>query len=207
MSHLVHVSTSVSKLGASIPTVNLPPIVTCRPNAPCAKCTAEGGGCYALKGHFTLPNVKKSLNENLLAYKENPKLYFSMIAESFKMFNYARFHSSGDLVDMDYLKGMCWVARKCPNTKILCFTKKFELVNQFLAEKHKIPKNLVIVFSSWDNFIPENPYNLPMTYVEFKDKSRNTHIPQDSIKCTGSCPKCLGCFHLKKGGSVVFKKH
>ena len=109
--------------------------------------------------------------------------------------------------DMDYLKGMCWVARKCPNTKILCFTKKFELVNQFLAEKHKIPKNLVIVFSSWDNFVPENPYNLPMTYVEFKDKSRNTRIPQDSIKCTGSCPKCLGCFHLKKGGSVVFKKH
>ena len=207
MSHFVHVSTSVSKLGASIPTVNLPPIVTCRPNAPCAKCTAEGGGCYALKGHFTLPNVKKSLNENLLAYKENPKLYFQMIAESFKMFNYARFHSSGDLVDMDYLKGMCWVARKCLNTKILCFTKKFEIVNQFLAENHKIPKNLVIVFSSWDNFVPENPYNLPMTYVEFKDKSRNAHIPQDSIKCTGSCPKCLGCFHLKKGGSVVFKKH
>lgn len=207
MSHFVYVSTTVSKLGASIPTVNLPPIVTCRPDAPCAKCVAEGGGCYALRGRFIFPNVKKSLAKNLEAYKENSKLYFSMIADSFKLFKYARFHSSGDLVDMNYLKGMCWVARKCPDTKILCFTKKFEIVNQFLDEGHRIPKNLVIVFSTWGDFIPENPHNLPMTYVEFKDKSRNTHIPTDAIKCTGSCPKCLGCFNLKKGGSVVFKKH
>ena len=203
----VHISTTVSKLGASIPTVNLPPIITCRANALCAKCAEEGGGCYALRGHFIYPNVKKSLQNNLDAYKENPKLYFSMIADGFKMFQFARLHSSGDIVDMEYLKGMCWVARKCPNTKILCFTKKFELVNQFLDEGHKIPKNLVIVFSSWDDFVPENPYNLPMTYVKFRDEKRNTHIPKDAITCTGSCPKCLGCFNLKKGGSVVFKKH
>ena len=203
----VHISTTVSKLGASIPTVNLPPIITCRPDAPCAKCAEERGGCYALRGHFIYPNVKKSLQNNLDAYKENPRLYFSMIADKFKMFQYTRFHSSGDLVDMEYLKGMCWVARKCPNTKILCFTKKFELVNQFLDEGHKIPKNLVIIFSSWGDFIPENPYNLPMTYVKFRDEKRNSHIPKDAINCTGNCPKCLGCWNLKKGGSVYFKKH
>ena len=118
----VHVSRSVSKLGANIPTVNLPPIVTCRPNAPCAKCTAEGGGCYAMRGHFSMPNVKKCLFENLKAYQENPKLYFQMIADEFKMSAFCRWHSSGDIVDENYLKGMCWVARKCPNSKILCFT-------------------------------------------------------------------------------------
>ena len=64
----VHISTTVSKLGASIPTVNLPPIITCRPDAPCAKCAEEGGGCYTLRGHFIYPNVKKSLQNNRQYY-------------------------------------------------------------------------------------------------------------------------------------------
>ena len=203
----VQISTSVSKLGASIPTVNLPAVLTCRTDAPCAKCAAEGGGCYAMRGHWITTNVKNRLMENLKAYRENPKLYFNMIAERFRMFNYCRWHSSGDIVDMDYLRGMCWVARKCPQSKMLCFTKKFEIVNQFLAEGHKIPKNLVIVFSCWDNFIPENPYNLPMTYVKFRDEKRNQNIPKDAIPCIGKCDKCLGCWNLKKGGGVYFKKH
>lgn len=203
----VQISTSVSKLGASIPTVNLPAVLTCRADAPCAKCAAEGGGCYAMRGHWITTAVKNRLMENLKAYRENPKLYFNMIAERFHMFNYCRWHSSGDLVDMDYLRGMCWVARKCPQSKMLCFTKKFEIVNQFLAEGHKIPKNLVIVFSCWDNFIPENPYNLPMTYVKFRDEKRNQNIPKDAIPCVGKCDKCLGCWNLKKGGGVYFKKH
>ena len=53
---LVKISTTVSKLGATIPTINLPPIITCRPDAPCKH------GCYALRGHFIYPAVKKTLS-------------------------------------------------------------------------------------------------------------------------------------------------
>lgn len=202
MSHFVHVSTTVSKLGASIPTVNLPPIVTCRADAPCFK------DCYARRGHFRYKNVQNSMENNLLAYQENPKLFFSMIAEVWQNFLRARWFSAGDIVDMDFLRGMCWVARKCPKTKILCFTKKYELINQFLDEKHKIPENLHIVFSRWKDFPCDNKYNLPETWVFFpKEKEINQLIPSDAIPCSGKCSQCSSCWTLKKGQCVVFKKH
>ena len=203
MAHFVHVSTTVSKLGNTIPTVNLPPVITCRPDAPCFK------DCYARRGNFRYQNVVNSMENNLLAYKENPKLFFAMIAEVWQNFLRARWFSAGDIVDMDFLKGMCWVARKCPNTKILCFTKKYELINQFLDEGHKIPKNFRVVFSRWKDFPCDNKYNLPETWVYFPKgkKDINALIPEGAIPCSGKCSKCAACWNLKKGQSVVFKKH
>lgn len=206
MSHFVHVTRNNTKLG-SIPCINLPAVVTCRPDAPCAKLSKDGGGCYCLKGRWLFKNTQKSLWNNLYAYRENPKLFFQMIASEFQFSTLARVHSSGDIVDEQYLAGLCWVARKCKNTNILCYTKKFELVNAYIEAGHRIPKNLHIVFSTWDNFIPENPYNLPMAYVKFKDESRNSHIPENAIVCPGKCENCQYCFHMRKGQTVVFKKH
>lgn len=164
---LVQVSTNVSKLGSSIPTINLPPIITCRKDAPCAKCAKNGGGCYATCGHWTFPKVKERLATNLKAYFNNDKLFFEMISQIFDNYKYARFHSSGDIVDYNYLKGMCRVVRKCKDTEILCFTKKFELVNEYITDGHRIPKNLHIVFSCWADFIPKNSYNFPTAHVYF----------------------------------------
>lgn len=201
---LVKVSISVSKLGATIPSINLPPIVTCRPDAPCRH------GCYALRGNFIYKGVKNRLAENLAAYKENPKLFFDMIAEQTKLSKFCRWHSSGDIVDMEYLTGMCRVARKNKGVKYLCFTKKYELVNEYLKGGHRIPSNLRIVFSCWKDFVPENPYNFPTTWVYFPKKGENEFnglIPEDAIPCQGKCYACQACWQLKKGQSVVFRKH
>lgn len=207
----VKISTKVSKLGASIPSINLPPVFTCRADAPCAKCVAEGGGCYALKGNWRYACVQNRLWDNLYAYRQNPKQFFDDIASQTRLFKFARWHSSGDIVDMEYLKGMCRVARKNKETKYLAFTKKFELVNEFLASGSKIPNNLKIVFSAWGEFIPENPYNLPMTFVEFNktnvNKEANKLIPTDAFPCGGKCDTCTACWQLKKGQVVMFKKH
>lgn len=209
--HEVKISTGVSKLGACIPSINLPPIVTCRSNAPCAKCTKEGGGCYALRGNWLYEHTQKRLWGNLYAYREDPVNFFNSIISQTRLYNYVRWFSSGDIVDMDFLKGMCKVARTNKSTKYLCFTKKYELVNEFLDLGHKIPKNLRIVFSTWGDFIPENPYNLPMTYTKFKKGNvnfkTNKNIPETAIPCGGKCELCQMCWLLKKGQSVVFNKH
>ena len=200
MKQYAKVSNTNSKLGGQIYSINLPPVVTCRSDAPCFK------GCYACKGNWLFPNVKNSLNQNLEAYKGNPDLFFESIAAQTALVRFCRWHSSGDIVDMQYFEGMCKVARKNKETHYLCFTKKHEIINEFLSKGKRIPKNLSIVFSAWSNWIPENPYDLPMTYVYGKEFN-NELIPKDAIPCGGKCETCQACWTLKKGQHVYFLKH
>ena len=200
MKQYAKVSNTNSKLGGQIYSINLPPIVTCRSNAPCFK------GCYACKGNWLFPNVKNSLQQNLEAYKNNPTLFFESVVSQTALVRFCRWHSSGDIVDMQYFEGMCKVARKNKDTHYLCFTKKYEIINEFLSKGKRIPKNLSIVFSAWSNWIPENPYNLPMTYVYGKEFN-NELIPKDAIPCGGKCENCQACWTLKKGQHVYFLKH
>ena len=190
-----------TKLGRQIASINMPAGITCRSDVPCAK-----AGCYARKGRWLYKNVQNSLKDNLEAYKNDPKRFFESVAEQTFLCKFARWHSSGDIVDMEYLKGMCRVARKNKETKYLCFTKKFEIVNEYIKDGHKIPPNLKIVFSAWDDWIPDNPYNFPMTYVKGKNFD-NSIIPESAIPCQGMCQKCQACWSLEKGQCVVFNKH
>ena len=200
MKQYAKVSNTNSKLGGQIYSINLPPVVTCRSDAPCFK------GCYACKGNWLFPNVKNSLQHNLEAYKSNPALFFESVAAQTALVRFCRWHSSGDIVDMQYFEGMCKVARKNKETHYLCFTKKYEIINEFLSKGKRIQKNLSIVFSAWSNWIPENPYDLPMTYVYGKEFN-NELIPKDAIPCGGKCETCQACWTLKKGQHVYFLKH
>lgn len=195
-----NVSFGNSKLGRAIASINMPAVVTCREGAPCYN------GCYARKGRWLFQNVKDSLQENLDAYKADPNKFFNSVTEQTALCKYARFFSSGDIPDAEFFKGMCKVARKNKDTKYLCFTKKYEIVNDFVAAGHRIPKNLSIVFSAWSDWMPENPYNFPMTYVYGKGFN-NELIPDNAIPCAGKCYECQACWQLKKGQTVFFKKH
>lgn len=202
----ITISTTNSKLGGFIPSINLPAGLTCRATAPCQK------GCYAKKGNWLYKNVKQSLLNNLEAFNESADEYFDYIINylnngdiSYKFF---RWHSSGDIVNLEYLKGIVRVAKECPQTKFLCFTKKFNLVNMYLEFNPNLPENLHIVFSAWDkNFKVNNPFNLPVTYINFKDSSKNAEIPEFAIPCIGKCSECKACWSLVKGQSVVFNQH
>lgn len=199
------ISNTVSKLGVGIATLNLPAIKTCRPDAPCKK------GCYACKGNFLYTSVKTSLQRNLEAYIENPDRFFNVLHNQLEMIPYRffRWFSSGDIVDERFLEGMCWLARKHKNTQFLCFTKKYELVNEYLRN-HRKPKNLIIVLSNWGNWICENPHNLPTAWVEFGTET-DKNIPENANVCSGKCFECVNtsehCWRMQKGESVKFKKH
>ena len=199
----IHISTQNRKLGVAIPSINLPAITTCRANAPCRK------GCYACKGTFLYSNVQRSLQNNLDIYKESPEAYFSQIQAYLTLIPYKlfRWHSSGDIVDKQYFELMIKLAKKCKGTQFLCFTKKFEIVNKWLDNHKSLPKNLIIVFSCWGGFNPENPHNLPKTYVKFGNEELDKFIPKNAFKCSGHCETCQLCWNLKKGQAVYFNKH
>ena len=199
------ISNSVSKLGVGIGTINLPAIKTCRADAPCKK------GCYANKGNFMYSNVKSSQQKNLDAFLKDPGEFFNVLHYQLEMipYKYIRWFSSGDIVDARFLEGMFWLARKHKGTQFLCFTKKYELVNEYL-NSHKKPKNLILVFSNWGEWICDNPHNLPTAWVEFGTESDKL-IPENATKCHGKCYECINtlehCWQLKYGEAVYFHKH
>lgn len=202
----ITISTSNSKLGYAIPTISLPPQCSCRKDAPCTK------GCYGKKGNFLFKNVQESHMGNYKAYAENPDAYFdeviAYLSNPLITHKFFRWHAVGDIVDERYLIGMIRVAKKCKSTKFLCFTKKFDLVNEYMTQGGSIPSNLKIVFSAWSKgFKVDNPYNFPVAYVFFKKADMNPNIPEMAIPCKGHCPECLACWGLRKGQSVYFNEH
>lgn len=201
----VKISKSNSKLGV-IPSVNLPPITSCRPRCPCA------GDCYATKGRFLFANVKASMENNYQAYIADPHKYFQEITDSIDngliSYSYFRWHAAGDIIDPQYLVGMIQVAESLPRTSFLAFTKKFEIINDYISSGGSIPSNLHIVFSAWGNELEvDNPYSFPTAYVRFKDETRNSSIPASATQCSGNCSNCLQCWKITRGQAVVFDKH
>lgn len=192
-----------TKLSASIPSINLPAGITCRTDAPCFK------QCYAKRGRFMYKNIQKCYKANLDHYIRDANGYFDDIIKQIKqplvIYKYVRWHSSGDIIDYNYLDGMCRVAEACKQVNFLCFTKKYELINKWILFGYKIPKNLHIVFSGWDeSWKFDNPYNFPVALVRFKNDTRDF---SKCKQCSGKCYECVACWKLKKGQTVVFDKH
>ena len=134
----ITVSFKSKKLGR-IPSLNIPPVLTCRRDAPCSSL------CYARKGTFNYKNVVKSHMDNYIAYNEDQKGFFKEINKTLNndvvIYKYFRWHMSGDIVDMKYLYGMIELAKKNKKTKFLAFTKKFDLVNMYLEALHLLLPN------------------------------------------------------------------
>lgn len=200
----VHISKGVTKLGAGIPSVSLPPVCTCRPGAACA------AKCYARKGRWRFPHNAELLQNNLNIWNEDPGAFQRDVIISAFHSRFFRWHSAGDIPDMKYLEMMVDTAKRLPDTRFLCFTKKFEMVNEYLNIHKSFPENLRMVFSAWGSFIPENPHNLPMAYVRFK-KGDNTGIPANAFQCQNYCGDCVmsgcSCWDLKNGEAVCFNEH
>lgn len=196
----LHVSNGNSKMGA-IPSVSLPPVITCRPGAPCVK------DCYACKLCRLYKNVKASYNENLALYRTDPASFFNQLDDALKTSAFFRLHVSGDFPDGAYFSRIVETVRKNKHCTVLAFTKQFEIVNDYIKNGGRIPKNFKIIFSTWDGWTPANPYNMPESAVIFK----HTAVPDTWKICGGNCTECacrgVGCWELKRGETIAFYKH
>ena len=69
--------------------------------------------------------------------------------------------------------------------------------------------------NEWDKLWKfDNPYDLPVAYVDFKDKRLNPDIPKNAFRCPTNgkklgeitCSMCKACWN-KKIKNVVFEQH
>lgn len=197
----VKISKGNSKLGA-IPSVSLPSIKTCR-NCACRE------KCYAQKLERLRPSVKNAYEHNLGVLLSDPTTYWREVEASVMMSRFFRFHVSGDIPNAAYLENMVAVAERNSHCEILCFTKRYEMVNEFIQKNGELPSNLHMIFSGWVGLEMANPFSLPEAHVRYRDGS--TTAREDAIECGGNCTECAltegGCWSLQKGQQVVFNEH
>lgn len=198
---------STKKTGNNILTCSLCAGVTCRKNAPCAK------KCYALRGKCALHNrAGGAWYNNTIDALNDPRAAVMSLLPQIKnddlIFRRFRWFVSGDIPNAEFFAAAVELARKCRETKFFMPTKKFEIVNKFIDEGGKIPKNLCVVLSAWgDGFRPENPHKLPVAEVLFAGETPQKYGATEADICAGSCENCKKCWNLKKNEKVVFKLH
>lgn len=205
-SQRVYISVSNIKMndGATvIPSVSLPPVLTC---SNCAQCSKY---CYALKMARLRKTVNGTWARNLAVYQADPDRYFREVAFAAKNYRNFRWHVAGDILSDSYLEGMVKVAQECPSTTFLAFTKSFDIVNRYLDAGNALPENLRIVFSGWVGLEMQNPHNLPTSHPIFSDGT--TSAPDGAKWCGGNCSECAthssGCWTMKNGDAVIFALH
>ena len=204
MENRIHISKGNTKLGA-IANISLPPVCTCRPDAPCAT-----DGCYALKFYKMYPACRNAWDENLDYYNADADGFFADLEREICTQRYFRWFVSGDMPTADFFERMVALAKALPKTDFLCFTKQFEIVNEYCKAnggRSAVPSNIHLMFSGWEGLEVPNPYNFPSTAV-FKDIAE---VEDDWKICGGNCPACVcrntGCWTLKDGETIAFAKH
>lgn len=182
------------------------PLVTCRPDAPCRE------QCYAGKGCQQIAVVQGAYYRNLRLYYDNPDNFFEQIYCKIKFSGLpkVRWFDSGDMADAEFFDRMVELCKKTPDVKHMAFTKKYEIVNDYIDKHGKLPDNLNVLFSAWHKMweVP-NPHGLGIAYIDFNDKSLNPEIPKNAFKCPGresTCSACSVCWS-KKLKAVVFHQH
>lgn len=184
-----------------IPSVSLPPVITCANGCACAR------KCYAAKLCRIYPTVKAAYQRNYELLNGDEREYWRQVRDVVSVSKYFRFHVSGDIVNIDYFAEMVTTARLYPGCDILAFTKKYYIVNRYIDLFGPLPKNLKIIFSEWPGMEMNNKYDLPVAHVIFKGET-----PADDWKiCGGNCSECacrgVGCWTLNGGDHIAFYEH
>ena len=189
------ISKGNDKIG-KIPNVSLPPITSCVKGVPCA----QENLCYSLKAWKAYQNVRDARLHYCRVWLNQPDKYFSDIREFLlkKKPDYFRFHVDGDIPDENYFNRMIRLADDFPNTRFLCFTKRYELPIQ------KSPCNLTIIPSAWPGYEMKKDFER-IAWMEDGREDRYNHARFD---CSGHCSNCYACWHIYDiGQDVVFHKH
>lgn len=190
------------KMGA-IPSVSTLPFITC----PGCCGTSCGVKCYAAKIALLRPAVMRAYARNTALALYKPELYFKQLDATVSRFTSFRLHVSGDIINAAYFENVVKIAAKNPHCKILMFTKRYNVVNDYINARGALPENLKVLFSGWQDLKPDNPHSLPETAVIYPGDT----VPDNWKICGGNCFECLcrgcGCWETKNGETIAFHLH
>lgn len=115
-------------------------------------CDGCEGKCYAVRdGKLHHNACIPAWSKNTLIMRNDIESMFTQLKNGLiqKKAKVLRWHSAGEIESFDYLLHMVKLAVEMPNVQFYCYTKRFDLVSQYLNDFKKFPKNLVVNISVW----------------------------------------------------------
>lgn len=197
---VLHVQRGNHKTGV-IPCINMPMLITCPAGAACRSFCYVGKECRYRKQLTFRYN-----SENLALFLRDKTAFSNAVKAAIYNDSIVRWHESGDVINADYFQIMVEIANFYPCKRFYAYTKKYDIVNDYITKSGALPPNLTVIFSADKNLTLENPYDLPVARIDF-----GTGEKIDGFKCPGKCVECamrgVGCMNLKNGDTVVFAAH
>ena len=211
--HMTNGNSKTGKCG----NFNFPIEYTCNHSCNCYK----NKECYACHGCYNFTSNQALYSENYNFYKNASNdefiTFVNWYIETEKL-SLVRYFTIGDIPDERFIDCINAIAWYNPNVKFWLYTKKYNLVNNWI-DKHGFPEeNLTIIFSHWLNddgtyFPMKNPHNLPTS--EFIPLGKEqlaesvTHIcPCSNPNVKATCETCdHPCYTLKHGESMALLEH
>jgi hypothetical protein len=105
--------------------------------------------CYAQKGNYTFPSVRKGLNRRYELTKTNEFIPMMNATITLERPTHVRIHDSGDFYSIDYLNKWLQIANDNKDVIFYAYTKSIPFFKGAIQGKPiiKVPENLKIIFS------------------------------------------------------------
>ena len=151
--------------------------------------------CYAatLEKQYTNLHTAITRNDSLLSDAPLEKRQLPVIMD-----RVLRFHSLGELINIQHLENFCTIANYNPETFFTLWTKRTDLINKYFSENDK-PLNLSLIYSSPRvGKIESLPLHFDKVFTVHAKKPSNENI---DINCHSKCKDCMLCY---KKNDVIY---
>ena len=153
-------------------------------------------GCYAMKGRYRFPNVRKAMDRRLTALQD-PRWVDAMVT-MVKGQPWFRWHDSGDIQSPEHLKNIFEVCNRTPETRHWMPTREVKFLK--LMDPDVVPKNLIIRISS--HMIDQGPVkHWPWTSTVVTSGKTCPAAEQGN-----KCKECRACWD-RSVKNVAYGKH
>lgn len=178
--------------------------------------------CYGCHGCYLFGSNQATYTNNYKFYRLNgSKVFAAAVIDAIKKNHVKRFRwfGVGDIVDTPFLQAMVEIAKACPKVEFWGYTKKYQIVNNWIDANGDLPVNLVLIFSHWLNkdgtyFPMDNRHNLPTSEFvpvgmeHIIDTTKGHVCPCSDPDFIGTCADCeTPCSRLKKGEAMYLLEH
>ena len=171
-------------------------------NSFCQKMQKTDAVCRACYSQAMLTGSRKNCqdsfqrNSDVLSHSRIPLHLLPRINQA-----WFRFHAHGELINMVHFVNLVNVADVNPQTMFALWTKRKDIIGEYIDLGFKIPENLILIYSnpSTKKVITKIPKN-------FNKVFNVSEIDHEGENCTGQkCIDCLACYKFS-GMNVLIEK-